>query len=427
MQLNNKIRLALIGGHIVECFDNTIYGFFAVMLAPIFFSSESSTSSILMAYGGFAAGFLARPFGALILGRIGDRYGRRGPLLWSMILVGIPTMIIGLIPPFEVWGIVSSFLLILCRLLQGFFYGAEFTGINLYNMEDSDKSHIGKRTGIIVTSGVFGAALATAIGAFVTTSQMPSWAWRIPFICGGLAAFTVYLLRRKLSETLDFQVASERQALSDAPVKEVFRNYKVPFVVSMWIAGLTVMPLYSCTIFGNKLFKDLGYSTSESMLLNLAAMVFDGILIIMFGRLADRIGFYRQMMLGSSLVALAALPAFNFINQAVITTMDVYMFIALLTAVGTIINGCTMPFISSFFPTNCRYSGVALSATCGGALLGGTSPLVSSLVIEWFGTKLAPGFWLASNAVLTAVGIWYMQNRYKRYSEPHSRTIVAKA
>jgi MFS family permease len=125
------------------------------------------------------------------------------------------------------------------------------------------------------------------------------------------------------------------------------------------------------------------------------------------GRLADIIGFYRQMILGATLVALSALPAFILINVSVVTTLDIYLFIALLTIAGTIINGCAMPFLASCFPASCRYCGVALSSTLGSALLAGTTPLMNTLLITWFGTKLAPAFWLIFNSLLTASFIWY--------------------
>ncbi|PCH57242.1 MAG: hypothetical protein COC15_01445 [Legionellales bacterium] len=125
----NKRNLTLFGGHIVGCFDNTLYGFFAVMLAPIYFPAGSEYINLLSSYGVFAAGFLARPFGALFFGLLGDKQGRKKPLILSMAFVGIPTTIIGLLPGYEVLGIISPVILILCRLLQGFFIGAEFTGV----------------------------------------------------------------------------------------------------------------------------------------------------------------------------------------------------------------------------------------------------------------------------------------------------------
>ena len=159
---------SLIGGHVLECFDNTLYGFFAVMLAPIFFPSESKSAALLASYGAFAAGFLARPLGAMVFGIIGDKFGRRTPLLWTMVFVGIPTAIIGFIPSYNTVGLLAPILLLSCRLFQGFFMGGEFAGVNLYISENFSKKVVGHQTGFLISSGVYGAALATVLGAIVT-------------------------------------------------------------------------------------------------------------------------------------------------------------------------------------------------------------------------------------------------------------------
>ena len=189
MSQTKTLNWAVTAGHIVECFDTTLYGFFAVMLAPIFFPSSSHSVELLVSFGAFAAGFLARPIGAIIFGFIGDKCGRKKPLLWSIMLVGIPTIGIGLTPTYQTLGIMAPILLIVFRLLQGLLWGGEFTGVNLYNAETSIKAKLGTRSGILISAGVFGAVLATAVGAFVSMKTMPTWAWRIPFLIGGVFAF----------------------------------------------------------------------------------------------------------------------------------------------------------------------------------------------------------------------------------------------
>ena len=121
-----SLSWALIGGHALECFDNTLYGFFAVLLAPLFFPASSSAGQILASYGAFSAGFVARPLGAIIFGSLGDKIGRKTPLLYSLGLVGIPTIGIGLLPSYETIGVLSPILLIIFRLSQGLFMGGEY-------------------------------------------------------------------------------------------------------------------------------------------------------------------------------------------------------------------------------------------------------------------------------------------------------------
>jgi len=175
------------------------------------------------------------------------------------------------------------------------------------------------------------------------------------------------------------------------------------------IAGLTIMPLYCATIFGNRLFQELGYTHSESMLLNMVTMIFIGVLAIYFGRLADQIGFERQMLMGSFLTSLFAFPAFYLISTPSTSTFHVYGFIAILVTVGAIINGCTMPYVASFFPTKCRYSGVALSVTTGQAIFGGTTPLMSSWLTDMFQSRLAPAYWLIIVSLTATASIFYRE------------------
>ena len=208
-----------------------------------------------------------------------------------------------------------------------------------------------------------------------------------------------------MKETLEFESIKKNDQLLPHIWDTLIRKHKLSLLLGIFIAGLTIIPLYCSTILGNKLFRDLGYSTSESMLLNLCAMIFDGILITYFGRLADKIGFQQQMLLGTLSTFLVAFPAFYMVSGAA-TTLNVYVFIGMLVATGCIINGCAMPYIARLFPTNCRYSGLAVSVTFGHALLGGTTPLIGAYLSQALSNSMAPAIWLASISMITFLGIF---------------------
>ena len=355
---------------------------------------------------------------------IGDKFGRRTPILWTMVFVGIPTAAIGCIPSYNSIGVLAPILLILCRLLQGFFMGGEFSGVNLFISENFSKKVVGHQTGFLISSGVYGAVLATACGAVVTSSSMPEWAWRIPFIFGGIGSLSVYLSRRSIHETLEFESIKNKNDMLPHIWRTLLQKHKLNLALGIFIAGLTIIPLYCSTILGNKLFKELGYSTSESMLLNLCAMVFDGIIIAYCGKLADKIGFQRQMLWGTFSTFLVAFPAFYLVSGSNISTLNVYAFIGLLVATGCIINGCAMPYIARLFPTNCRYSGLAASVTLGHALLGGTTPLVGAYLSQAFSHSIAPAIWLAAASLITFLGILSKGERFSvfAYSSIHGKT-----
>jgi len=418
MNHKKSINKPLLLGHIFECFDNTLYGFFAVLLAPIFFPSVSHTASLMASYGAFTAGFLARPIGAILFGLYGDRVGRRKPLLYSMVLVGIPTFIIGIIPTYESIGIIAPLVLIICRLSQGLFIGGEYTGVNLQLSENNFHKNLGAQTGILISSGVFGAVFATMFGALVTLESMPPWAWRAPFLFGGISAICIFFYRLRLTATDAFRQEEQKHNLLKFPLAYLFKEHKVDLLIACIISGLTIIPLYYSTIFGNRLFQELGYTHAESMFLNMIAMIFDGGIIIYYGKLADKIGFSRQMFVGSLLTAIFTLPTFYLVSSSSISTFNIYAFIGILVAVGAIINGCTMPYLASFFPTKCRYSGVALSFTTGQAILGSTSPLMASWLTDMFQSRLAPAFWLTFVALAAAGSIFYREFARKSFSSP---------
>lgn len=415
--MKSKIGISVIGGHIVECFDVTLYGFLAVQLAPIFFPSVIKYTQNMATFGAFAAGFLARPLGALFFGYIGDKIGRKKPLLLSMILVAIPTLIIGFLPSYETLGLAAPIILISCRLAQGFFYGGELAGANLYVMENLDRKSLGRHTGALISWGVLGAVLASGLAAIVNLEGMPEWSWRLLFIAGGLSAVFVYLLRRNVLETMDFQ-KNQTESLNqkkEFPWVSLLRTHKKSLFLGFLVFGLTVMPLYLTTVFGNSIFmNELGYSKSQSMLLNMATMIFCAFVIIFSGRLADKIGFYKLIIYGMFSTALVAVPAFYLLTMDTVSLWQVLLFVISLNGAGSVINGCISAYIGELFPVHCRYSGLAFCLTVGGALLGGTTPSMAQFLQQHFQSLLAPGFLLMGLSFLT-LGALILMHRQKEY------------
>ena len=408
--------MAVVGGHIVECFDVTLYGFLAVQLAPLFFPSNAQYLQTMGAFGAFAAGFIARPLGAFFFGYIGDKMGRKKPLLMSMVLVAIPTLIIGFLPSYDSIGIFSPVLLIACRLLQGFFYGGELTGASLYVMENLDEGTIGRNTGRIVSWGVIGAVIASGLAAIVNLEGMPSWGWRVLFFLGGISAFIVFLVRRHFLETIDFKkIQGQSNKKIEFPWVTLLRNHKKVLVLGVLVFGLTVMPLYLATVYGNSIFMNiLGYTKSQAMVLNMAAMTLTAICIAFFGYIADKVGFLKIIAAGMLLTTVVSVPAFSLLNKVDVTLTDIIFFIGSISIAGSVINGCISAYIGSFFPVKCRYSGLAFCLTVGGAVLGGTTPNLAQFLKEYFGSILAPGFLLMGLSALTLFTLLWVSKTTKQ-------------
>lgn len=416
--MKNKLSIAVVGGHIVECFDVTLYGFLAVQLAPIFFPSSAQHVQTMAAFGAFAAGFLARPLGAFFFGYVGDKVGRKKPLLLSMVLVAIPTLIIGFLPSYQSIGILAPVMLVLCRLAQGFFYGGELTGASLYVIENLEKGKVGRYTGRIVSWGVIGAVIASGLAAIVNLEGMPSWGWRILFFVGGLSAIVIYFVRRHFLETIDFKkVQSQKRKKAEFPWVTLLRNHKRVLFLGVLVFGLTVMPLYLTTVYGNSIFLNtLGYTKSQAMLLNMGSMVLTAICINVFGYLSDQVTFYRICVAGMLMTAVVSVPAFALLNKAGVSLTDIIIFITMMNVAGSVINGCISAYIGSFFPVQCRYSGLAFCVTVGGAVLGGTTPNIAQFLKEHFDSILAPGFLLMALSILTLVTLIHVASRNKTYT-----------
>ena len=399
MSPKQPLNLSLAAGHMIECFDATIYGFFAVLLAPLFFPPSSPTNQLLMSYAVFAMGFVARPLGALVLGAWGDKWGRRGPLLASMVLVGVPTMMIAVLPTYETLGLASPLILLICRLVQGFFYGAEYAGVNVYVYENVNSVRsLASQSSILLALGYVGAGLATALGGIFTLEIMPLWAWRIPFFVGGAAAFGVYFWRRSIPETVAFQQSGQEPQNLTFSFKKL-----VPHAGSMGIgflvAASNTVPFYLVTIYGNHLYQKIGCSASKIFFLNTETILFYALAVLFFGKTAPRWGFEKQLKMGLVGLGTLALPVFCFLHY-VPSMYSIYLFVLCISIPNSCVAAAAMPYMSSFFPTTCRYSAVAISVSVG-YILSGFTPHIVMRLNAMLGTSLAPGFWLTGLSLLT--------------------------
>jgi MHS family proline/betaine transporter-like MFS transporter len=386
-------------GHIIECFDNTLYGFFSVLLAPIFFSSADPLTQTLSTFGAFAAGFITKPLGAIVFGIFGDATNRSTPLVLSIGLVGLPTLMIGLLPSYQDIGILAPIVLIICRMLQGFFFGGEFAGVNVYIFETCPKEDLGRNTGLLIASGVIGAILATVTGLVAVLQVLPSWGWRIPFIMGGFLAFFSFYIRKNLEKVpVDSSGESYMQS-----VRTLLKDYKKEMIFCFVLSGLTTIPLNLSTVYANKIFNDLGFTPSESMALNGLTMIFNALFLIPCGKISDMIGFKAMIKRGCLANIVVAVPAFSLLTGSSVGFSQVALFIFLMMASGTLINGCAFPYMASFFPTKSRYTGLAVCYTLGTALLSGTSPLIATLLTSSYGSEIAVSWYIIFVSALTLI------------------------
>jgi MFS family permease len=313
------VVLASSTGTAFEWYDFFIYGALAPVIARNFFSQLDETAGLIASLALFATGFLFRPLGALVFGRLGDRFGRKGAFLATVIIMGGATFAIGLLPTYAQAGSLGTILLIFVRILQGLALGGEYGGAAIYVAEHASAEKRGQSTAWIQASAAFG-LLGAQLIVFVTRLQMgeeafQAWGWRIPFLMSlGLLAVSIWM-RFQLSESPEFERAKAENKLTSAPFKEVFlkwSNLKIVLIALLSITGAQGA-IWWCTFSYSQIFLE-STMKFEPMLTNVAlgaATLASIPIYVFFGWLSDRIGRKPVILFGIGLAILAVFPSFH--------------------------------------------------------------------------------------------------------------------
>jgi len=311
-------------GTTFEWYDFFIFGTLTQILSKTFFAGVSDTLAFIFALAIFGAGFAVRPLGALFFGRIGDRVGRKGAFLTTIVLMGGATFAVGFLPTYAQAGIISPILLILARCIQGFALGGEYGGAAIYVAEHSDTDKRGSMTGWIQASAAFG--LLGALGVILITRTIlgedafTAWGWRIPFMFSAVLVGISIWMRLKLSESPSFKKMHDEGTLSKSPYAESFGQW--PNLKIVLIALFAVMSAQGAVwytgFFYSQIFleKFLKVEPATVNLLMIAATVASAPLYIVFGWLSDRIGRKPVMLAGMILALVAFFPGFHLLMEA---------------------------------------------------------------------------------------------------------------
>ncbi len=408
------VRRAVAGaamGNAIEWFDYAVYGYLATTIGIIFFPEFDATARQLFVFAGIAIPFVLRPLGGIILGPLGDRFGRRKVLATTIVMMSAATFSIGLIPSYTTIGVFAPILLLLARLVQGFSTGGEYGGAATFIAEyapDKRRGFFGAFLEFGTLAGtVLGAGLATVVQLGLPEEALYSWGWRIPFLVAGPLGLIGFYLRNKLDDTPAFRQAEASGNTSDAPFTDVVRNVwpqilnLIGFVVLLNVAVytlLTYMPTYLTQI--------LGISDTEALLVLIGVMLVMMAMIVPVGALSDRIG--RKPLLLTSAVGflLLSYPAIMLIGLrgplAVTAGIGILGFLLVLM-LGTI--GSALP---AMFPTCNRYGGFSIGYSTSTAAFGGTAPLVITALINGTGNTAIPAFYLMGAAAIAIIPILLM-------------------
>ncbi|KZM49632.1 MFS transporter [Labrenzia sp. OB1] len=409
---NSNTRKIVAGtvGNTLEWYDFAVYGYLAPILAQQFFPNSNPTVSLISTFGVFAAGFLMRPIGSLLLGHIADKAGRSRALLLSVALMAIPTTLIAFLPTYETIGIGAPIALTLLRLLQGLSVGGEYTGSSVYLYEIAPRQRrsfivswalVGAVFGILLGSGV--AALATGL---LPADELGTWGWRIPFAFGLLVGLTGFMIRSR-SSLDDTDLPPSPHDPVSVPVKEVVRNHTPALLRTIACNILNGVGFYLTFVFLTSYLVDYSKLTeSRALTINTGVMVVFMLILPCVGYLADRTNRRSLMLIGSGGVAVLAWPMFWLLHHP-----DTLMVVAGQLGLTIVLAFFFAPLMTAMiaqFPRSIRVTGYSLGYNIPLAIFGGTAPLVATFLIDKTHLQLAPAFYLVAAGVLTFLVVLFM-------------------
>lgn len=413
-----RVVLASFIGTTIEWFDFFLYGTAAALVfGQLFFPSDNEFIGTMAAYASFAIGFFARPLGGIVFGHFGDRIGRKAMLVTTLMMMGLATFFIGLLPTYQTIGIAAPVLLVLLRLVQGFGVGGEWGGAVLMAVEHG---HEGKRGfyGSCVQMGVpVGLLLATSVFAMV--SRLPeesflSWGWRIPFLLGVVLLGVGMFIRLRIVESPLFAKAQKDEGVSKLPILDVFKKHPKNVFLAMGARFAENACFYIFSVFVlSYVVKQLGLSKQVALTGVWIAAAVQIVAIPAFGRLSDRIGRRPVYLGGAFFIALFAFPFFLMIETKVAGVIWLAIIIGMVGHAA--MYGPQAAFFSELFGTRVRYSGASIGYQLASPFAGGLAPLIATALLEWSGNHSWPvSVYLIGTAVITLLATYFAAETFDK-------------
>lgn len=394
-------------GTTIEWYDFFIYGIAAALIFnKIYFPAIDPVAGTLAAFGTYAVGFVARPLGGVVFGHFGDRIGRKSMLMCSLLLMGVPTVLIGLTPSYEVIGYWGAVALVFFRFLQGLAVGGEWGGAVLMAVEHAPKNKkgfFGSLPQVGVAPGLILSSLAMGAVAQLPEADMLAWGWRLPFLSSIFLLLVGWYIRAKVSESPEFTEARKQpEAQSALPLKAVLTQHKVPVCVALVACIAEKTWFYTIATFS------LTYAVGTLGLPK--EMVLNGVMwgaaaslvtIPLFGLLGDFISKRAIFMAGALGIALFSGEFFSLMNERTPSHINLAMVIGF-GLVYAAMYAQESSLFASMFPPSVRYTGISLAVQIGGAIGGGTAPLVATYLLAKGGGQ--PQLIVTYLAVLGVIG-----------------------
>ncbi|WP_346830024.1 MFS transporter [Pseudomonas abietaniphila] len=399
-----KAIFRVVSGNFLEMFDFMVYGFYATAIAKTFFPADSEFASLMLSLATFGAGFLMRPLGAIFLGAYIDHHGRKKGLIITLAMMAMGTILIACVPGYATLGVAAPLLVLVGRLLQGFSAGVELGGVSVYLAEISTPG----RKGFFVSwqsasqqaAVVFAGLLGVGLNHWLSPEEMGQWGWRVPFLVGCMIVPAIFIIRRSLEETPEFEARARKHRPTMGEVmKSIGQNFGL-VIAGMALVVMTTVSFYLITAYTPTFGKnELHLSDLDSLLVTVCVGISNFIWLPVMGSLSDKIGRKPLLLAATILAIVTAYPALSWLtsNPSFANLLMVELWLSFLY--GSY-NGAMVVSLTEIMPVEVRTTGFSLAYSLATATFGGFTPAACTYLIHVLDNKAAPGIWLSGAAVL---------------------------
>ncbi|MCF6425362.1 MFS transporter [Amycolatopsis tucumanensis] len=420
-----KLAFASIASTVLEWFDFLVYSTAAALVfGPLFFPTLGGVQGTLASFATLAVGFVARPLGGVLAGHVGDRYGRKVPLVGSMLLMGVATFVVGLLPTYDTAGMWAPVLLVVARIVQGLGVGAQWGGAAMLLVEHAPVAKRGFYGSLVNTGTILGAVLGNGfflvLTALVPADAFEAWGWRIPFLSGLLLVVVGIYVQLKIEESPVFtelrhasSAAAQRAGVRKAPVGQAIRLYWrqiLQAIAAFFVVNGTFYIFISGILdYGTK---TLGLDRTPMLLVVMLAGLTQVVTIPVFGALSDRLGRKRIYLTGAVAMAVAGFPMFWLIDTGSLLWLGVALVIGF--TIHASMFGCQTAMYAEMFPADVRLSGASLGFQVASVLAGGLAPMITTALVAASGGSWAVSLYIIAMAVVTFAGVSTIRERFQR-------------